>query len=327
MKMQSQNSLIEDFQKVHGSKFDYSLVEYKGCSVKISIICNSCGNIFNSKPYNHKNGSGCPYCKGKNISNAKTKTLESFLLKQKEIHGYKYEYIDGYQNRRSKIRLKCIECGEIFIQEARSHIDSKHGCPSCAIKRVAKEKCKDIETFEKQCSEKHLGRYRYFQDYVECREKIKIECITCNNVFYQTASSHLYQLCGCPECNFSKGELEISKILKFYNISYCSQKSFDGCRNIEKLIFDFYLPEYNICIEYDGEQHFTWLKGYISIDKFERTKENDSIKDNYCLENNIKLIRIHYKDYKNIKIILNTEIMEKYICLDLNQVLTLSTVN
>lgn len=88
-------------------------------------------------------------------------------------------------------------------------------------------------------------------------------------------------------------------------INFIFQKSFEDLFNPitnKKLFFDFYLPDYNICIEYDGQQHFNPIcfggKKYkdLSIKTFENTIKRDSIKNIFCEKNNIKLLRISYKD-------------------------------
>ena len=68
------------------------------------------------------------------------------------------------------------------------------------------------------------------------------------------------------------------------------------------LYFDFYLPDYNCCIEYDGEQHYISTGYYGGKEKLNRNQENDNIKNNYCKEHNIKLIRIPYWDFEKNKI-------------------------
>ncbi|WP_048341120.1 hypothetical protein [Clostridium haemolyticum] len=106
----------------------------------------------------------------------------------------------------------------------------------------------------------------------------------------------------CPLCTASNGELNISNYLKNKHIEYVNQYIFKDCINTytnKVLRFDFYLPKYNICIEYDGEQHFypILFKGE-TIDegekKFFDNKRRDVIKDNYCRNHNIKLIRVPY---------------------------------
>jgi very-short-patch-repair endonuclease len=74
------------------------------------------------------------------------------------------------------------------------------------------------------------------------------------------------------------------------------------------LIFDFWIPDLRICIEFDGKQHFEPIEWFGGVDKYETSKVKDAIKNKYCADNDIKLIRISYKDYSNIEKILNDEI-------------------
>lgn len=80
------------------------------------------------------------------------------------------------------------------------------------------------------------------------------------------------------------------------NIKYIKQKTFKECKDIKLLKFDFYLPEYNMCIEFDGIQHFKPIERFGGIDGFKKTKQNDKTKNIYCDKNNIKLLRIKYNE-------------------------------
>lgn len=106
--------------------------------------------------------------------------------------------------------------------------------------------------------------------------------------------------CGCLSPK-SKGERKISQILEHNNLSFEREYKFDDCINpLTKAIlrFDFYLPNYNLCIEYDGIQHFeetSWRH-----EGLKDVQYRDSIKNNYCKEHNIKLIRIPYWDFDKL---------------------------
>lgn len=94
----------------------------------------------------------------------------------------------------------------------------------------------------------------------------------------------------------------IEKLLLENNIIYNKQKTFDGCKYKNKLKFDFYLPRYNICIEFDGIQHFKPIRFFGGKKSFELQKIKDGIKNRYCLDNGIKLIRFNYlQDHEEIK--------------------------
>lgn len=100
------------------------------------------------------------------------------------------------------------------------------------------------------------------------------------------------QSCGCQQ--MSHGERIIFNLLTQYNVTFVSQKTFDDCRYNRKLPFDFYLENYNIIIEYDGEQHFRAVDFFGGEEEFNARKQRDAIKTNYCKEHDIRLIRIPY---------------------------------
>lgn len=110
------------------------------------------------------------------------------------------------------------------------------------------------------------------------------------------------QSCGCLQ---STGEQKIELLLQNNNISYQKQKTFNTCKNPDTgypLRFDFYLPDYNILIEYDGIQHYKATGGWSSQAHMKNTQIRDSIKNQWCKDNNIKLIRIPYIKYNDLTI-------------------------
>lgn len=96
----------------------------------------------------------------------------------------------------------------------------------------------------------------------------------------------------------SKGELYIEEILQELNIDFEQQKRFKNCKNKRTLPFDFYIPKYSTCIEYDGEQHYKSIDFWGGEERFTQRQLNDKIKDDYCNKNNICLIRIPYTKTK-----------------------------
>jgi hypothetical protein len=109
---------------------------------------------------------------------------------------------------------------------------------------------------------------------------------------------------GCPICRNSIGEKRVKEYLIKHKINFVQQHTFDGCKNIRDLPFDFYLPDYNTCIEYDGIQHFEPVdfggKGEeYAIQQFKDLQIRDGIKNNYCQNNHIFLCRIKYT--QNVK--------------------------
>ena len=106
---------------------------------------------------------------------------------------------------------------------------------------------------------------------------------------------------GCPNCSNSKGALKIKNILDINNIEYFQEMRFNDCRNKNSLPFDFYLPEYKTCIEFDGLQHFESIDYWGGEERLNYIKKNDNIKNEYCKDNNIKLIRVPYYEINNIE--------------------------
>ena len=132
--------------------------------------------------------------------------------------------------------------------------------------------------------------------------------LTCKCIFdgyeWDIREDHLNSGHRCPICKNSIGERQVKDYLISHAIKFLPQHCFDDCRNIRQLQFDFYLPELNVCIEYDGQQHFEpvdfagkgeeWARQV-----FENTKLRDGIKNEYCKTHNIDLCRIKYT--QNVK--------------------------
>ena len=119
--------------------------------------------------------------------------------------------------------------------------------------------------------------------------------------------------CGvyCTDCNNSELEEATKQILQKYNIKYIPQKLYNGLIGLGNgsLSYDFYLPDYNLLIECQGEQHEHYCKGLHKTKKdFERQLEHDKRKREYAKQHNIKLLEIWYYDIDNIENILVKEL-------------------
>ena len=153
--------------------------------------------------------------------------------------------------------------------------------------------------FIKDAKNIHGDKYNYsIVEYINTRTKIKIICPK-HGIFEQTPNNHTSQKQGCPICKESRGEKKISEILKKLNINYVREYKFEACRNINPLSFDFYLITHNICIEFDGKQHFEPNEFFGGVEGYNKLIINDEIKNEYCKNNNIRLIRIRYDENIN----------------------------
>jgi hypothetical protein len=230
------------------------------------------------------------------------KNFEYFLVRYKEKHGHFYDYsLSNYVNAKTKIKIICPIHGE-FEQLAREHIH--YGCKKCGMQKVAKILKLSKNEFIDKCNLIHNSKYEYsLTNYINNKQKIKIICPK-HGLFLQSPKHHIRGH-GCPSCgnNYSRGEEKIKKWLNSNNIKYIQQHRFEDCKGPKyKLPFDFYIPDFNMCIEFDGKHHSVPIFGEKS---FLKNKKSELIKNNYCLENKIKLLRIGYLDEKNIKEILD----------------------
>jgi len=296
------DDFILESKNKYKDKYDYSLVEYKNNRTNVKIICKKHNFIYEVKPINHLNNSECPLCNTKqNMNN------DIFILKSKKIHNNKYDYdLVDYKNNKTKIKIICLKHG-IFEQRPNDHLNGQ-GCPECKKIKLSNLKKMTKETFVMKSNLIHENIYDYsLSEYNGYDIKIKIKCKK-HGYFYQTPHRHLNGQ-GCPSCKMSYGEKKIENYLKKFKIDYIYQHKFIDCLSPKKnyLFFDFYLPKYNVCIEYDGEQHYKMMEIFGGEKRFHLQKEYDEIKNKYCTKNHIKLIRISYKD--NVLNKLNTFLM------------------
>jgi len=277
---------IVDANKFHRNKYDYSLVEYKNSLTKVKIICPEHG-VFEQLPSNHIHRKrGCSKCNG-GIKYDKEKNIEL----SKIIHGDKYDYsLVEYKNSLTNVKIICPEHG-VFNMCFNTHINQKQGCSYCV------GKIKTTENFISAANKIHHNKYDYsLVEYKNSKTRIKIICPE-HGIFEQVASIHISKRkCGCPICKASKGEIGIKNWLDSRNIKYIQQYRFSDCKYKKLLRFDFYLPELNICIEYDGEQHYKPIKNWGGNKSLDLITLKDDIKNKYCLNNGVKLIRIKYDE-------------------------------
>ena len=190
---------IEKATKIHGDKYDYSKVEYINSQTKVIIICKMHGE-FLQVPNSHLQGYACKEC-GYEITADKLSTnIEDFIIKAREIHGYKYDYSKvEYINCNTNIIIICDKHGE-FQQTPSTHLNSTYGCPSCAVIQKSENRinnCKDI--FIEKAIKIHGDKYDYSKSiYTGCENKLTIICKT-HGEFLQQPNNHLYGK-GCYKC-------------------------------------------------------------------------------------------------------------------------------
>lgn len=291
-------------------EMNYELIEsfvYNDNKTIIKLKCNIDGYIWNAHFKRFLRGDGCPKCAG----NSKPSQEEAEFNVSEKCEYLNYELIEPfiYKNNNTILKLRCKKDNHIWKSTYVNFIKKDRKCNICANKLRKINNSYTKEDIINKALDIHKNNYDYsLVIYNGIFNKIKIICNKCGKVFEQTPSSHIYNNSGCPICNNSKGEWKIRVFLEKNNIEYTSQKTFENCKLKRKLRFDFYLPKYNICLEYDGEQHYKNVKKWGGEKQLNLIKERDSIKTNYCIEKHMKLIRIQYKEFNIIENILKKEL-------------------
>lgn len=271
------------------------LEEYKRSDVSIYFKCNKCGAIFKNSPIRilGTRNQRCPNC-----YHLKQRMNKNDFYKKAE-QNKNIVVVGEYQGSKTKIDVKCIHCNTVFKMRADSILDGRGHTP-CIQKMVIRQPKKTQEEFIKELK-KINNKIIPLDIYTKGRDKMNFKCLICNTIWNSRIDHILHGDSGCPHCNISKGENKIKNFLIENNIKYMQQYRFDDCKDINHLPFDFYLPDYNTCIEFDGEQHVRPAFGEAS---FYKTVLHDGMKNNYCKWNNINLIRIPHTNFDNIEKIL-----------------------
>ena len=289
-KRKTNAEFIEESKKLFGDKYDYTLLNYIKNNVKVKLICPIHGE-FEIRPNDHLNKRvGCNKCNNAGLAKKNNFSI-SLIDKFKLVHGEKYNYsLVEYINYDANIKILCKSHG-IFLQTPRHHLKG-HGCSECVgLKKLTNE------TFIKKSQNIHGLIYDYsLVNYINNNNnKVDLVC-PIHGKFEIRPNDHLNKKVGCSICKESGGENIIRSYLKENNIPFLSQKRFKNCKDKRTLPFDFYLPDYNICIEYDGEQHFKALGHWGGDTGLIDRQKKDKIKNEYCIKNNIHIVRIKYND-------------------------------
>lgn len=268
--------------------------QYINNKTPISCRCLKCGHEWEARPDNLLHW-GCPNCRLAIIGNKNRKSLTQAIEEFIKVHGDKYDYSKvKYLNSDTKICIICPKHGE-FWQSPINH-RAGHGCPKCSFEVKSLTNLSNTEEFIKKAIKIHGNLYKYEKVlYISAKTPATIICKK-HGEFLQTPNSHLSGK-GCPKCNSSKGELLIESFLKERNISFIEQFEIpiDSQINSSGIAYiDFYLPKYNMFIEYNGEQHYKPVKHFGGEIKFNHQKERDKYVRKYAESNNIKLLEISY---------------------------------
>lgn len=239
---------------------------------------------------------GCAHCIGRH------KTTESFRLEVFNINP-KIKINGEYINASTPIECECLIDGIIWFPKPNALLNGQ-GCPECGRIASNKNSTKTNQEFVHQ-----LGIVNPdvipLQEYVQAKIPILVMCKKCGYK-WQTTPDNLLRGGSCQNCSTTNNEKKLGDILIRLGYHIERQKKYNDCRDRLPLPFDIYLLNQNILVEYDGEQHYMPVNfGGISNDEAEenlkKTQYHDAIKNKYCHQNNIPLIRVPYWEKNNLE--------------------------
>lgn len=278
--------------------------DYCGCEYKVSL-----GNLINSRKTINKDA--CIDCQNKKKSEVLHQKNATNLLERARkiceendcvLLTTKEEYTDSHMT----IEIDCKKHGKQNVS-LWALLSNKSACPVCGHKRRIIKNTLNADCVEQYINSINNNILLNKEDYkTKKTHNLRIRC-SCGNVY--TTSLACYELgvqqCFSCSCKESTREREIRNILESNKIDFIQEKKFKDCKDILPLPFDFYLPNYNLCIEFDGQHHYEPIFG---VKHYESTSKHDAIKNEYCENNNIHLLRIPYWDGNNIENIISKQL-------------------
>ena len=240
-------------------------------------------------------GAGCNKCKEERFHKTRCKTHEQYVDEVFKINP-DIVVTGTYINARTPIEHYCKQHGVAWMSYP-DNILRGIGCKQCGNEKI---KNKNIKLHDEYVKELNMINpdIEVVGEYMGANTSILHKC-KIDGHMWNAKPANILSGKGCPCCVESHGERYIRQWLQEHNIIYSYQKIFDDCKNKRPLPFDFYIPEYNVCIEYDGEQHFKKVDHFGGEVGLKQRQYNDNIKTSYCKNHNIHLLRIPY--YKNVE--------------------------
>lgn len=293
----TQEEFVKRATEIHHGKYRYDKVVYRDSHTKVIITCPIHGD-FEQFAYHHLNGHGCWKC-GQEEGGLKGRiSLEEFIERAKATHTINYDYSQvELKGLNEPVYIICPDHGG-FWQLASTHLNG-HNCPRCGYKENSRKRTKSLEKFIEDARRVHGDKYDYSDTvYVNAKQKLAIRCKVHNMVFLQKPNAHLNGN-GCPICAQSHLEAEVLRLLRSQGIRFEVEKAFDWLVYRGNMFLDFFLADYSIAIECQGEQHFHVSDYYGGISAFRQTKKRDEKKRLLCEQHGIKVLYfsnlgIHY---------------------------------
>lgn len=296
-----------------------------GCHSFVEITCDYCGDKYKTRYYTYNKGKKsinnkdccfkCKQLKAQEYHNStyKSRAKKAFDKLNKIMKEHDYTLLtkqEDYSGIYMNIEYICPKHGKVN-SELNRLINENKLCNQCGNEVISKTKRLSSEDVKTRIDSVNNNTLLNPLDYIgDNARNLRIKC-KCGREYLTSLTAFHNGKNQCGNCcgSESRGEQKVRQWLEDNNIEYIPEYTFKECRDKNPLPFDFYLPKNNICIEYDGQQHFQPWKTRGNIDAYNKIVSHDKIKNEYCEKNNIKLIRIPYNKYRHVNEILNKELL------------------
>lgn len=268
------------------------LEEYRGGDVPIRHLCTKHNVEWIPYPNNILKGEGCPECGKEKFHDKRCKKHAEYVVELAVVNPT-VEVVGEYVDSQTEILHHCL-IHDIYWETRPTNALMGKGCPECHKERLRISNAMSHEEYVERVKAINpdiivVGKY------INNITPILHKCLIDDNE-WMAIPAKILSGTGCPQCKETNGERIVRQWLESHYIKYEFQKKFDSCRDKYPLSFDFYLPEYNTCIEYQGGQHYFPVEKFGGQEQFEQQVKRDKIKFDFCQQNNIRLLCIKYDE-------------------------------
>ena len=284
---------------VHGSTYDYSLVDYVKALSDVTIVCKVHG-AFQQNANLHLKGRGCRQCGIERRALNSRHDTEWFIEEARKIHVDRFDYsTTKYVTSSDKVTIVCKEHGAIHIAPY-DHLRGP-GCPRCSHASAGAERRIPFDEFKSRAMEVHGERYSYMEEgYLDSKTPCTILCAA-HGSFLQIPNDHLGGH-GCKACSGSNGENEVAAFLDKLGVAYIRwDRDVLGGKEL-----DFLLPNLGLAIEYNGlRYHSSWAEGTRGrswVINHQRHKQDE------CRKKGVRLLHYFEDEWQDKKAIVQQQL-------------------
>ncbi|WP_440603289.1 hypothetical protein [Bacillus sp. GB_SG_008] len=306
-KRRTHEEFVKEFKDAVGDEY-VLLSKYKNERTKIKVlhtVCNQEDDV--TVRYFLKTGGSCKYCRNQTNGDRTRKPHEAYVSEIKSKLGDEYTILGTYKSNKVEIEVRHNVCGNTWFPQAGNFLAGSR-CDHCYGKHR-----RTTEEFKQEVFERVGNEYSVIGEYERALGNVEMIHNKCGFTWSPRPNDFLNNDSRCPLCSKinSKGSIRIAEILESNGIEFKREYRFEDCKHINTLPFDFktILRGEILLIEFDGEQHFKPMEHWGGEEAFKETQLRDQIKNEYCEEKEIKLIRIKYTEYDNIESILQEVLM------------------